>query len=288
MTLTIKTFANARDQQPAVLDGEERGAVIATLLEWLRSWLPASFIDGEYIADGGILVGDSRHAEMDLVAWELLCNEPTLPMHNVVGAFLDGYWAARAVSESFDLAAYSGTLDRLPLNDRAYAATALALYSVLCSRASRLTGTQQSMVRQRLLTARGKILSHNVLPYVLGSLDYLVGPGQSRPIVDVASYRGYRCDDGPTSYFVVERLADHTEVVHVHEAILRKLRRRTLMVSYDIPDSKHLDVDVPPLVSACVLKGLLEDRFRGQADSVDYVNIKTDLKMTLPYDDAGA
>ena len=283
MTLTIKTFAYARDQDPAVLDGEARGAVIATLTEWLRIWLPASFIDGEYIADGGILVGKSHHTEMDLVAWELLCNEPTLPMHNVVGAFLDGYWGPRAVSASFDLAAYSGTLDRLPLNDRAYAATALALYSALCSRASRLASTQQDMLRQRLLSARGKILSHNVLPYVLGSLDYLVGPGQSRPIVDVASYRGYRCDDGPKSYLVVERLTDHTDVVHVHEVMLRG---RTLEVSYEISDSKHLDVDIPPLIFAHILKGLLEDTFRGQADSVNYVNTKTQMTTTLPYEDA--
>jgi hypothetical protein len=284
MTLTIQTFAYARDQDPAELNGEARGAVIATLTEWLRIWLPASFIDGEYIADGGILIGESRHAEMDLVAWELLCSEPTLPMHNVVGAFLDGYWGPRAVSESFDLPAYCGTLDRLPLSDRAYAATALALYSALCSRASRLTIPQQSMLRERLLTARGKILSHNVLPYVLGSLDYLVKPGQSRPIVDIASYRGYRCDDGPKSYFVVERLTDHTDVVHVHAL---ELRKRTLEVLYEIVDSKHLDVDVPPLISACILKGILEDRFRGQADNVEYVNTKTKTTTTLPYDDVG-
>ena len=155
MTLTIQTFAYSRDQDPAVLDGEARGAVIATLTEWLRIWLPASFIDGEYIADGGILVGKSHHTEMDLVAWELLCNEPTLPMHNVVGAFLDGYWGPRAVSASFDLPAYSRTIDGLPVNDRAYASTALALYSALCSRASRLTSEQQSMIRKRLLTAIG-------------------------------------------------------------------------------------------------------------------------------------
>jgi hypothetical protein len=266
-----------------VLDGEERGAVVATLLEWLRLWLSGGFIDGEYIADAGILVGGSRHTEMDLVPWDLLCSEPTLPMHNVVGAFLDGYWAVRAASASFNLAAYSGTLEALPPNDRAYAATALALYSALCSRASRLTSTQQSMVRQRLLTARGKILSHNTLSYVHGSLDNLVGPGQSRPIVDLPSYRGCRCDDGPTSYLVVERLVDGTDVIRVHDIFPRQ---RTVNVLYEIVDSRHLDVDVPPLISACILKGLLEHRFRGQVDNVEYVNTKTKITTTLPYDDA--
>lgn len=33
MTVTIETFSYSRDQKPSVLDGEERGAVIATLLE---------------------------------------------------------------------------------------------------------------------------------------------------------------------------------------------------------------------------------------------------------------
>lgn len=282
MTITKETFSDARDLKPAVLDGEERGTVIGVLVEWLRLWLSGPYIDGEYIADAGVLVGDSRHADMDLVVWEFLCGEPTSRMYDVVTAFLYGYWACRAVSDSFPLDTFATALDTFPVNDDAYAGIALALYVALRSRVSRLTSTQQSMVCKRLLIARGKVLSHHVFPHVPGSLDYLVGPGQSRPIVDVASYRGYSCDDAQKSYFVVERLTDHTDVVHVHHVVLRG---RTLKVSYEIVDSMHLDVDAPPLIFGCILKGLLEDRFRGQADSVNYVNIKTEKTMTLPYEE---
>jgi hypothetical protein len=287
MSLTTKTFSYAGDQEPSVLDGEDRVAVIATLLEWLRLWLSSHYIDGEYIADGGALVGGSRHSEMDLVVWEFLCSEPTSRMYDVITAFLYGYWARQAVSHSFPLDTFATALDTFPVHDDAYAGTALALYIALSSPSSRLTSAQQAMIRKRLLIARGKILSHNVFPHVPVSLNYLVEPGQSHPIIDVVSYRGYRCDDGPNSYFVVERIVDHTEVLRVHDVVLRTLRRRTLKISYEIVDSRHLDVDMPPLISAYILRAPLEDRFRGQVDDVDYVNIKTDVKMTLPYDEAG-
>ncbi len=285
MTITKDTFSDARDHKPAVLDKEDRGAVIATLLEWLRLWFSPGSFDGECIVDSGYLVGDSRHVEMDLVVWESLRGEPTSRRYEVVGAFLYGYWACRAVSDSFPLDTFAAALDTFPPNDKAYAGTALALYVALRSRVSRLTSTQQSMVRKRLLIARGRVLSHHVFPHVPVSLDYLVGPGQSRPIVDIPSYRGYRCDDGSTLYLVVERIVDRTDVIHVHDVVLRG---RTLKVSYEIVDSMHLDVDVPPLISVCILKGLLEDRFRGQADNVEYVNTKTKITTTLlPYDDVG-
>ena len=280
MTLTTKTFTNARDHQPAELDREDRATLIAVLGDWFELWTQASFIDGEYIAEAGELVGASRHADIDVAVAEFLRRKPTAAMFNVAGAFLDGYWLRRAVSDSFDMDGYSVALDVLPPTDRAYAATALALYSALVSGASRLSTAQRAAIRQRLLVARGKLLSHNLFPHVLVSLNYLVGPGQSQPIVDTGAYRGYRCDDGPSTYFVVERAADHTEVIHVHDVILRD---RRLEVPFEMQDSRHADADAPPLIGACILTMLLDDRFRGQADSVDYVNVKTEATQTQPY-----
>jgi hypothetical protein len=217
---------------------------------------------------------------MDLVAWELLCSEPTSPMHIVVGAFLYGYWSRRSVSDSFPLGAYADALDALAPSDKAYPATALALYVALTASVSRLSDHQRSSIRPRLLIARGKLLSHNLFPHALVSLNYLVAPGQSRPIADTESYRGYRCDDGPVAYFVVERAADGTDVIHVHDVVLRG---RKLEVQYEMCDDDHTDADAPDLIAACILSTLFEDRFRGQADSVDYINIKTDATQTLPY-----
>jgi len=280
MTLTTKTFTNARDHRPAELDREDRATVVRVLCEWFELWMQASFIDGEYIAEAGDLLGASRHADIDVAVSELLRKEPTAAMFNVAGAFLDGYWLRRAVSDSFDMDGYSAALDVLPPTDKAYAATALALYSALASGASRLNTAQRAAIRQRLLVARGKLLSHNLFPYVLVSLNYLVAPGQSRPILDTGSYRGYRCDDGPVAYFVVERAADGKDVIHVQDVVLHA---RKLEVLYEMRDDDHTDADAPDLIAACILSTLLEDRFRGQADSVDYINIKTKTTLTLPY-----
>lgn len=280
MTLTTKTFAYARDQDAAVLDREDRETVIASLVEWFRIWLPASFIDGEDIGDSGVLVGNSRHAGMDLVAWDLLCSEPTSSMHIVVGAFLYGYWSRQSVSDSFPLGTYADALDALATSDKAYPATALALYIALTASVSRLSNDQRPNIRTRLLIARGKLLSHNLFPHALVSLNYLVAPGQSRPILDSGSYHGYRCDDGPLAYLVVERAADGTDVIRVHDVVLHD---RKLEVQYEMCDEDHTDADAPDLIAACILSTLLDDRFRGQADSVDYINIKTEATLTLPY-----
>jgi hypothetical protein len=281
MTLTTKTFAYAKDQQPDVLDHEQRSTVVAVLSEWFRLWAPASFIDGENIAEGGIWVGQSRHTEMDLVACDLLRAESSSGMYVVVGAFLDGYWSCRPVSDSFDVGGYAATLGVFPPTDKAYAATALALYSALTSSLSRLTSAQQSLIRARLLTARGKLLSRDTFPNVLMSLNYLVGPGQSRPIVDTESYRAYRCEEGDVTYLAIERGTDGTDVIHVHAV---ELDERKLEVCYEMRDARHMDADAPALIAACILSVLLEDRFRGHADSVEYVNIKTRATLTLPYE----
>ena len=159
-----------------------------------------SYVDGEYLADAGDWAGQSRHSDMDIVAASLLVSEPSSAMQNAVSAFLDGYWVRRGVSKRFDLTAYATALDTLPPSDKGYAATALALYSVLCSTVSNLNNAQQTSIRRHLLIARGKLLARNLFPHVLVSLNQLVGPGQSLPIVDVASYRGYRCDDGTETY----------------------------------------------------------------------------------------
>jgi hypothetical protein len=164
--------------------------------------------------------------------------------------------------------------------DKAYAATALALYSALASTASCLSTAKRAAVRQRLLVARGQLLSHNLFPHVLVSLNYLVGPGQSRPIVDTASYRGYRCDDGPVAYFVVERIVDGKDVLRVHDFVLHE---RKLEMPYEMLDGRHTDADAPALIADCILSTLLDDRFRAQADSVDYVNVKTEATLTQPY-----
>jgi hypothetical protein len=280
MTLTTKAFAYAKDQKPDVLDREQRSTVIAVMSEWFRLWAPASFVDGENIAEGGIWVGQSRHAEMDLVALDLLRREPSSGMHAVVGAFLDGYWSCRPVSYSFDVDAYSASLSKFPPTEKAFAATALALYSALASNVSSLSSAQQSVIRTRLLLARSQLLAHNTFPHVLVSLNYLVGPGQSRPVLETASYRGYRCDDGPLAYWVIERVVDEKEVLHVHDVLLHE---RTLEVPYEMRDGQHTDADAPLLISACILSTLLDDQFRGRTDSVDYVNVKSDARVTLPY-----
>lgn len=98
--------------------------------------------------------------------------------------------------------------------------------------------------------------------------------------MDTGSYRGYRCDDGPVAYFVVERAADGKDVIHVQDVVLHA---RKLEVLYEMRDDDHTDADAPDLIAACILSTLLEDRFRGQADSVDYINIKTKTTLTLPY-----
>jgi|GEM_PF-7072482 len=280
MTLTVKSFAHARDGKPDLLDREDRSSVVAVVVEYLRLWAQEAFIDGEYLAEAGSWVGSSRHQDIDTAVLAVLRSEPTSPLQQAISPFLDGYWCRRSISDSFDLKAYMAGLDTLPPSDRAYAATALALYSALCSTTSRLNTAQQAAIRSALLVARGKLLALNLFPHVLSSLNYLVAPGQSRPVVDAGGYRAYRCDEGPLAYLVVERVVDGQDVLHVHDLALHD---RKLEVPYEMRNPRHTDADAQELIATCILASLLEDRFRGQADIVDYVNITSKMTRTLPY-----
>jgi len=179
MAIGPATFNDAKHLTGAALDGEDPTAVEETLLDWLRIWIGASFVDDESIWFAGQLVGGSRHSGIDTAVQRKLAADPAA--QTVAGDFLRGYWAWKPVAREFDLEAFARALDTSAPEEPVYAATALALYSAVTNDASGLDPEMRRRLREKLLAVRTILASKGLYPGVLVYLDYLVKLPRSAP-----------------------------------------------------------------------------------------------------------
>jgi hypothetical protein len=174
MAISPETFNQAKDLEPDVLDREDKASVEAALLEWLRMWKNASYIDDEYIWYAGHLVGRSRHDGVDATLQRAL--GPDSGAQTAIGDFLRGYWRHKPIAPEFDLETFVRALDAFPPEEGAYAATALALYAAVTSDTSGLDQEARRRFRERLLWARQILRAKGIHPGVLVYLDKLPPP----------------------------------------------------------------------------------------------------------------
>lgn len=106
------------------------------------------------------------------------------------------------------------------------------------------------------------------------------GPGAWGTATLPEHYVAFQVDDGDTRYFTIERRSGSVEVLRVLHCAVQKKR---LVVHYRILDHRLDDDITHDLIFQVLLLGLLNDRFRGSADKIDYINVETKVEVSTPY-----
>jgi hypothetical protein len=85
-------------------------------------------------------------------------------------------------------------------------------------------------------------------------------------------------DDGDRTSYMIEQL-DGREVIEVHSL---ELKDRGLLVRYEVRNTKMSDAEANVLIIVKILRELLLDRYRGQANRIEFSSARGG-NATLPY-----
>ncbi|HEX7315418.1 MAG TPA: hypothetical protein VF297_15960 [Pyrinomonadaceae bacterium] len=173
MNIDPAVFDDKRRMDAALFAAVDRASLLGSLTAALGAWERRSFVDDEVLLFAGMAVRESGHAGVDEAVFDWWHAAPTLARQEIAADFLWGYWHSAGKVHAPSVTALLDSLDALPSDSTAYAATLLALFSVATARPANLSAPQSVRVRETLLAHLERLERSGQHPGVAASLEYL-------------------------------------------------------------------------------------------------------------------
>jgi hypothetical protein len=125
----IDMVSAQREEAATLLRSRDAASVRPDLVEWLERWTSRSYVDDEYIADLGLVLGRAMdwRADADVVAW--MADAATPAALEAGGGLLRGFWRTSANASPHALERLASLSLGFPRGSGAYTVGMAALAS---------------------------------------------------------------------------------------------------------------------------------------------------------------
>jgi len=140
MSMQRKILDEAKEYDSSVLEHTSR----SELWECLRAWFAVceegrqkqgtKTFDEERLSEAGLLVGASKHENLDRDTLDWYLERPTATRYEIMTGFLMGYWHTTKHANADAILKVLHSLNELPLVSWVYAVSLLALYEAVSSK----------------------------------------------------------------------------------------------------------------------------------------------------------
>jgi len=174
MSIQRTTLTNAKNYDATVFEGTSRPELLECLRAWFNGWEEErpNAVDDEVLSDAGILLGKSGYENLDKETLDWYLERSSSIRHEIMADFLIGYWRTAKQAHADVIQRLLLSLNELPHESWAYAASLLALYKAVSSRIVRPSSLLQD-VRNALLNHLNHLQEAGLHKGVAQFLEYL-------------------------------------------------------------------------------------------------------------------